>query len=160
MRLRTGRRPRNILLALTCGGSGTGEGLAGDQCRLLVSVPPTKSALQVTKRQVQQSLSHCRLSLSQTYNSSKGVRVSRSDDTDLDGTTQVPGQSPALTAWLTENLGHPTGEVTTVGIVLLATYTKPHARHTNHVKTHHAGGNIDYRRWDVHGKVSGHLSPS
>ncbi|MQL73628.1 hypothetical protein Taro_005975, partial [Colocasia esculenta] len=45
-----------------------------------------------------------------TYNSSKGVRVSRSDDTDLDGTTQVPGQSPELTAWLTENLGHPTGE--------------------------------------------------
>ncbi|MQM12486.1 hypothetical protein Taro_045403 [Colocasia esculenta] len=40
-----------------------------------------------------------------------GVRVSRSDDTDLDGTTQVPGQSPELTAWLTKNLGHLTGEV-------------------------------------------------
>ncbi|MQL69288.1 hypothetical protein Taro_001616 [Colocasia esculenta] len=37
----------------------------------------------------------------------------RSDDTDLDGTTQVPGQSPELTAWLTKNLGHPTGEVVT-----------------------------------------------
>ncbi|MQL82489.1 hypothetical protein Taro_014947 [Colocasia esculenta] len=33
-----------------------------------------------------------------------------SDDTDLDGTTQVSGQSPELTAWLTKNLGHPTGE--------------------------------------------------
>ncbi|MQM05448.1 hypothetical protein Taro_038264 [Colocasia esculenta] len=53
-----------------------------------------------------------------------------SDDTDLDGTTQVPGQSPELTAWLTKNLGHPAGEVTTVGVVLLATYTEPHARHT------------------------------
>ncbi|MQL85995.1 hypothetical protein Taro_018513, partial [Colocasia esculenta] len=71
-----------------------------------------------------------------TYNSNTGVRVSRSDDTDLDGTTRVPGQSPELTAWLTKNLGHPTGEVTTVGVVLLATYTKPRARHTNHVKTH------------------------
>ncbi|MQM13929.1 hypothetical protein Taro_046857 [Colocasia esculenta] len=49
--------------------------------------------------------------VSRTYNSSKGVRVSRSDDTDLDGTTQVPGQSPELTAWLIKNLGHPTGEV-------------------------------------------------
>ncbi|MQL72846.1 hypothetical protein Taro_005185, partial [Colocasia esculenta] len=45
-----------------------------------------------------------------TYNSNTGVRVSRSDDTDLDGTTQVPGQSPELTAWLTKNLGHLTGE--------------------------------------------------
>ncbi|MQL82952.1 hypothetical protein Taro_015415 [Colocasia esculenta] len=45
-----------------------------------------------------------------TYNSSKGVRVSMSDDTDLDGTTQVPRQSPELTTWLTENLWHPTGE--------------------------------------------------
>ncbi|MQM19728.1 hypothetical protein Taro_052739, partial [Colocasia esculenta] len=71
---------------------------------------PTTSALQVTKRQVRQSLSHCRLSLSRTYNSNTGVRVSRSDDTDLDGTTQVPGQSPELIAWLIENLGHPTGE--------------------------------------------------
>ncbi|MQL88270.1 hypothetical protein Taro_020829 [Colocasia esculenta] len=53
-----------------------------------------------------------------------------SDDTDLDGTAQVPGQSPELTAWLTKNLGHPTGEVTTVGVVLLATYTEPRARHT------------------------------
>ncbi|MQL78008.1 hypothetical protein Taro_010411, partial [Colocasia esculenta] len=53
-----------------------------------------------------------------------------SDDTDLNGTTQVPGQSPELTAWLTKNLGHPTGEVTTVGVVLLATYTEPRARHT------------------------------
>ncbi|MQL88450.1 hypothetical protein Taro_021014, partial [Colocasia esculenta] len=44
------------------------------------------------------------------------VRVSRSDDTDLDGTTQVPGQSPELTAWLTKNLGHPTGEVAQVGV--------------------------------------------
>ncbi|MQM06981.1 hypothetical protein Taro_039814, partial [Colocasia esculenta] len=34
-----------------------------------------------------------------------------SDDTDLDGTTQVPGQSPELTAWLTKNLGHPTEEL-------------------------------------------------
>ncbi|MQM11942.1 hypothetical protein Taro_044852, partial [Colocasia esculenta] len=47
---------------------------------------------------------------SRTYNSNTGVRVSRSDDTDLDGTTQVPGQSPELTAWLTKNLGDPTGE--------------------------------------------------
>ncbi|MQM02592.1 hypothetical protein Taro_035364, partial [Colocasia esculenta] len=39
-----------------------------------------------------------------------------SDDTDLDGTTQVPGQSPELTAWLTENLGHPTREVAQVGV--------------------------------------------
>ncbi|MQL94939.1 hypothetical protein Taro_027604, partial [Colocasia esculenta] len=45
-----------------------------------------------------------------TYNSNKGVRVSRTDDTDLDGTTQVSRQSPELTAWLTENLGHPTRE--------------------------------------------------
>ncbi|MQM05822.1 hypothetical protein Taro_038637 [Colocasia esculenta] len=45
------------------------------------------------------------------YNSSKGVRVFRSDDTDLDGTAQVLGQSPELTTWLTENLGHPTGEM-------------------------------------------------
>ncbi|MQL86053.1 hypothetical protein Taro_018580 [Colocasia esculenta] len=44
------------------------------------------------------------------YKSSTGVRVSRSDDTDLDSTTQVPGQSAELTAWLTKNLGHPTGE--------------------------------------------------
>ncbi|MQL86723.1 hypothetical protein Taro_019267 [Colocasia esculenta] len=67
--------------------------------RLLVSVPPTTSALQVTKDK------HNR-----TCNSNTGVRVSRSDDTDLDGTTQVPGQSPELAAWLTKNLGHPTGE--------------------------------------------------
>ncbi|MQM02019.1 hypothetical protein Taro_034783 [Colocasia esculenta] len=58
-------------------------------------------------------------SLDRTYNSDKGVRVSRSDNTDLDGTAQVPGQSPELTAWLTENLGHPTGEVTTVGVYYL-----------------------------------------
>ena len=45
--------------------------------------------------------------------------MSRSDDTDHDGTTQVPGQSPELTAWLTQNLGHPTGEVTTVGVYYL-----------------------------------------
>ncbi|MQL74368.1 hypothetical protein Taro_006721, partial [Colocasia esculenta] len=45
-----------------------------------------------------------------TYNSNTRVRVSRSDDTDLNGTTQVPGQGPELTAWLTKNLGHPTGE--------------------------------------------------
>ncbi|MQM04244.1 hypothetical protein Taro_037040 [Colocasia esculenta] len=38
------------------------------------------------------------------------LRTTRSDDTDLDGTTQVSGQSPELTAWLTKNLGHPTGE--------------------------------------------------
>ncbi|MQM19935.1 hypothetical protein Taro_052949 [Colocasia esculenta] len=75
-------------------------------------------------------------SLDQTYNSNTGVRVSRSDDTDLDGTTQVPGQSPELTAWLTENLGHPTGEVTTVGVVLLATYTKPRVRHYASLKNH------------------------
>ncbi|MQL69715.1 hypothetical protein Taro_001996 [Colocasia esculenta] len=77
-------------------------------------------------------LLHCtaETTLLETYNSNTGVRVSRSDDTDLDGTTQVPGQSPELTAWLTKNLGHPTGEVTIVGVVLLATYTKPCARHT------------------------------
>ncbi|MQL87480.1 hypothetical protein Taro_020007 [Colocasia esculenta] len=40
-----------------------------------------------------------------------GLGPLESDDTDLDGTTQVPGQSPELTAWLTENLGHPTGEL-------------------------------------------------
>ncbi|MQM21440.1 hypothetical protein Taro_054481 [Colocasia esculenta] len=74
------------------------------------------SALQVTKRQVRQSLFHCHLSLSRTYNLNTGVRVSRSDDTDLDGTTQVPGQSPELTAWLIENLGHPTREVAQVGV--------------------------------------------
>ncbi|MQL88782.1 hypothetical protein Taro_021349 [Colocasia esculenta] len=51
---------------------------------------------------------------SRTCNSNTRVRVSRSDDTDLDGTTQVPGQSPELTAWLTKNLGHPTGEVVTM----------------------------------------------
>ncbi|MQL86443.1 hypothetical protein Taro_018977 [Colocasia esculenta] len=49
-------------------------------------------------------------SLDRMYNSNTGVRVSRSDDTDLDGTTQVSGQSPELTAWLTKNLGDPTGE--------------------------------------------------
>ncbi|MQM10652.1 hypothetical protein Taro_043549 [Colocasia esculenta] len=49
-----------------------------------------------------------------TYNSNTRVRVSRSDDTDLDSTAQVPGQSPELTAWLTKNLGHPTGEVLTL----------------------------------------------
>ncbi|MQL92523.1 hypothetical protein Taro_025149, partial [Colocasia esculenta] len=62
-------------------------------------------------------------SLTRTYNSNTGVRVSRSDDTDLDGTTQVLGQSPELTTWLTKNLGHATGEVTTVGVILLATRT-------------------------------------
>ncbi|MQL79954.1 hypothetical protein Taro_012395, partial [Colocasia esculenta] len=36
-----------------------------------------------------------------------------SDDTDLDGTIRVPGQSPELTARLTENLGYPTGELDT-----------------------------------------------
>ncbi|MQL89567.1 hypothetical protein Taro_022136 [Colocasia esculenta] len=46
--------------------------------------------------------------LSTTWEMSGGM----SDDTDLDGTTQVPGQSPELTVWLTENLGHPTGEFT------------------------------------------------
>ncbi|MQM05253.1 hypothetical protein Taro_038062, partial [Colocasia esculenta] len=51
-----------------------------------------------------------RNSLDRTCNSNIGVRVSRLDDTNLDGTTQVPGQSPELTAWLTKNLGHPTGE--------------------------------------------------
>ncbi|MQM17752.1 hypothetical protein Taro_050727, partial [Colocasia esculenta] len=45
-----------------------------------------------------------------TYNLNKGVRVSRTDDTDLDDIAQVSGQSPELTAWLTENLGHPTRE--------------------------------------------------
>ncbi|MQL69850.1 hypothetical protein Taro_002171 [Colocasia esculenta] len=44
---------------------------------------------------------------------STGRKV-RSDDTDLDGTTQVPGQSPELTVRFTKNLGHPTGEVSTV----------------------------------------------
>ncbi|MQL69216.1 hypothetical protein Taro_001514 [Colocasia esculenta] len=39
-----------------------------------------------------------------------GHQADRSDDTDLNGTAQVPGQSPKLTAWLTENLGHPTEE--------------------------------------------------
>ncbi|MQM18669.1 hypothetical protein Taro_051663 [Colocasia esculenta] len=56
------------------------------------------------------------------YNSNTGVRVSRSDDTDLDGTTQVPRQSPELTAWLTKNLGHPTGECT-LGLELLLSPT-------------------------------------
>ncbi|MQM21685.1 hypothetical protein Taro_054728 [Colocasia esculenta] len=51
-----------------------------------------------------------RSTLDRTYNSSKGVRVSRTDDTDLDGTAQVPGQIPELTTRLTENLGHPTRE--------------------------------------------------
>ncbi|MQL94948.1 hypothetical protein Taro_027613, partial [Colocasia esculenta] len=66
---------------------------------------------------------------SRMYNSSKGVRVSRSDDTDLDGTTQVPGQSLELTAWLTENLGHPTGEA----------WTRHSAteKHINHKKEFH-----------------------
>ncbi|MQL78129.1 hypothetical protein Taro_010560 [Colocasia esculenta] len=59
-----------------------------------------------------------------------------SDDTDLDGTTQVPGQSPEVTAWLTKNLGHPTGGVTTVG------------------------GNIDCRLWKIDGKGYGRLYPS
>ncbi|MQL82246.1 hypothetical protein Taro_014731 [Colocasia esculenta] len=64
------------------------------------------------------------------------LRTTRSDDTDLDGTAQVPGQSPELTAWLTENLGHPTGEVTTVGVYYLTRTQKPRAHRTNHVKSH------------------------
>ncbi|MQM20255.1 hypothetical protein Taro_053273, partial [Colocasia esculenta] len=48
------------------------------------------------------SLSHCRLSLSRTYNSSTGVRVSRTDDTDLDGTAQVPRQAPSTSLAHTE----------------------------------------------------------
>ncbi|MQM01357.1 hypothetical protein Taro_034112, partial [Colocasia esculenta] len=52
-------------------------------------------------------------SLNRTYNSNTGVRVSRIDDTDLNGTTQVPGQTPSTTntrAWLTQNLGYLTAE--------------------------------------------------
>ncbi|MQL98200.1 hypothetical protein Taro_030907 [Colocasia esculenta] len=75
---------------------------------------------------------------SRTYNSNTRVKVSRSNDTDLDGTTQVPGQSPKLTAWLTKNLGHPTnwranhGRRRTTRHVHKTTCTS----HTNRVKPH------------------------
>ncbi|MQL68642.1 hypothetical protein Taro_000916 [Colocasia esculenta] len=65
-----------------------------------------------------------------------GLGSLESDDTDLDGIAQVLGQSPELKAWLTENLGHPTGEVTTIGVYYLTRTQKPRAHRTNHVKSH------------------------
>ncbi|MQM16446.1 hypothetical protein Taro_049404 [Colocasia esculenta] len=70
-------------------------------------------------------------SLDQTYNSNTGVRASKSDDTDLDGTTQVPGQSPELTAWLTENLGHPTGELKNLASIDVDAKIFGHQLHRN-----------------------------
>ncbi|MQL84857.1 hypothetical protein Taro_017356 [Colocasia esculenta] len=54
--------------------------------RLLVSVPPTTSTLQATAHSQTQVIAPSRLPLSRTYYSNTGVRVSRTDDTDLDGT--------------------------------------------------------------------------
>ncbi|MQM03661.1 hypothetical protein Taro_036450, partial [Colocasia esculenta] len=73
------------------------------------------------------SLSPCRISLSWTYNSSNRVRVSRTDDTDLNG-AQVPGQTSSTNTrvWLTQNLGHPTEEVTATHTHTTCTLHKPH----------------------------------
>ncbi|MQL74036.1 hypothetical protein Taro_006399, partial [Colocasia esculenta] len=97
-----------------------------------------------------------------TYNSNTRVRVSRSDDTDLDGTAQVPGQSPELTAWLTKNLGHPTGEVRRhrPRRYSTSTGTKPRANSLAHKEPgapnwREVGGHIDCRLQGVNGKGTG-----
>ncbi|MQL78018.1 hypothetical protein Taro_010457, partial [Colocasia esculenta] len=56
-----------------------------------------------------------------TLHKSEGVQE---DNTDLDGTQYQDKPRAHTRAWLTQNLGLPTEEVSTVGVVLLTTHTQ------------------------------------